>query len=338
MERMKRALTCVALIGSALAACASPQQPASPEPPETAPQAATTSQADTGTAEPATPAPPPADPATTQPETPFRLAYAYDAMLDNPAAQFPEPRPGHDGSYAYAFADIDGDTLPEMLLRENGSGERPVAVLYFNGERIVAAENTLADASGYAGEGETLLFTSGSYPGLEEYRFGETTLTVTTYELRSGRLEQVGGPQETIVGNPLRDVNTVRWRDIEDAGLITALDKAERVDPFAQPLSGTFRQYSPQSAWRGDDFAAVITFPHITYPDLGCVGTLEPTPPNYPGQAGFIEHITQGSCDNGGTWHFVWNANTLADPGAPAISGVRYLAPDAAYVADGNLQ
>ena len=175
------------------------------------------------------------------------------------------------------------------------------------------------------------------YPGLEEYRFGETTATITQYELRGGRVEQVSGPTDTIVGNPLDEFNMLSWLPTTDPSALNTLDTLANTDPLAQPLAGSFRQYSIERDWRGDSFNVEITYPNVFYPELGCRGTLEPTPPGHAGQAGFIEHITEGTCDDGGTWHLLLDAASL-QAGAPAIYKARYVAPDGRYVADGGFR
>lgn len=277
-----------------------------------------------------TPAPTTTVPTTTQPaETeapPATIRETYANALADPARYFPEPRGGHDGTYQYALLDVDGDTAPELLLREGGGGERGVVTLMPDGK---VATNSLADGDG------TLLFSSGSYPGVEEYRYGETTLTVTQYELQGGRIERVSGPTETIAGNPLSDVNVIEWLPTTDPSALDALDLLEQSSLLAQPMAGSFRQYSPQSGWRGDNFNVEIAYPTVRYPELGCEATLEPTAPDHAGQAGFVEHITQGSCDDGGTWHFLLDMTSLR-AGAPAVQHARYVAPDGRYVADGT--
>lgn len=60
----------------------------------------------------------------------------------------------------------------------------------------------------------------------------------------------------------------------------------------------------------------------VTYPDLGCTGFLEQT------QDGFRETITEGTCDNGGTWHFAINDSREC---------ATYNAPTGRYHAEGPL-
>lgn len=274
----------------------------------------------TATQDAAPPAQPPA------PQQSLRDTYA-DAIA-NPARFFPESQPGHDGTFQYALLDVDGDAVPELLVREGGTGERRIAIALATGEQ---AASTLADGDG------TLLFSNGMYPGLEEYRFGETTATITQYELRGGRVEQVSGPTDTIVGNPLDEFNVIHWLPTTDPSALNTLDTLANTDPLAQPLAGNFRQYSIERDWRGDSFNVEITYPNVTYPELGCRGTLEPTPPGHASQAGFIEHITEGTCDDGGTWHLLLSAASL-QAGTPAIYKARYVAPDGRYVADGGFR
>ena len=264
--------------------------------------------------------------APTSPQRSLRDTYA-DAIA-NPARFFPEPQPGHDGTFQYALLDVDGDAVPELLVREGGTGERRIAIALATGEQ---ATSTLADGDG------TLLFSNGMYPGLEEYRFGETTATITQYELRGGRVEQVSGPTDTIVGNPLDEFNMLSWLPTTDPSALNTLDTLANTDPLAQPLAGSFRQYAIERDWRGDSFNVEIAYPNVTYPELGCRGTLEPTPPGHAGQAGFIEHITEGTCDDGGTWHLLLSAPSL-QAGTPAIYKARYVAPDGRYVADGGFK
>ena len=292
--------------------------------------AAATTQA--GSAE--TQAAPAGDTAAAQPTThitraahPATPREAFAAAIADPARYFPQPVAGHDGTFQYALLDIDGDTQPELFIREGGEGERPVVTLLPTGEQ---AANTLADGDG------TLLFSSGSYPGVEEYRFGETTLTVTQYELRGGRIEQVTEPQDTIAGSPLSDVNVLQWLPTTDPSGVDALAPLDATSLVALPMTGSFRQYSLESGWRGDNFNVEITYPTVRYPELGCEGTIEPTPPDYAGQAGYIEHITTGTCDDGGTWHFLLDMNSV-QAGTPAVTKARYVAPDGRYVADGTV-
>ena len=293
--------------------------------------AAVLALASCGTTESANPTTPDATatrgaPAPTSPQRSLRDTYA-DAIA-NPARFFPDPQSEHDGTFQYALLDVDGDVVPELLVREGGTGGRRVAIALATGEQ---ATSTLADGEG------NLLFSNGMYPGLEEYRFGETTATITQYELRGGRVEQVSGPTDTVVGNPLDEFNVISWLPTTEPSALNTLDTLANTDPLAQPLAGNFRQYSIERDWRGDSFNVEITYPNVFYPELGCRGTLEPTPPGYAGQAGFIEHITEGTCDDGGTWHLLLSAPSL-QAGTPAIYKARYVAPDGRYVADGGFR
>jgi len=75
------------------------------------------------------------------------------------------------------------------------------------------------------------------------------------------------------------------------------------------PASGT---YSGQAQQRGEPVARNIDFPvtmtfssagsSISYPTLGCDGTLHPAGFAGPDRV-YTETITSGHCDNGGTWY-----------------------------------
>lgn len=68
----------------------------------------------------------------------------------------------------------------------------------------------------------------------------------------------------------------------------------------------------------------------VTYPDLGCAGLLEPVHASAGAeiQDGFRENITEGTCDNGGTWHFSINDSR---------ERATYNAPTGRYHAEGPL-
>lgn len=254
-------------------------------------------------------------PATEAPAPSTRDLYA-DAIAD--PARFFADFDGLDGTFTYDVLDINGDLEPELLLRAGADGPSPVRVLQAQDGTLSWTKDYLIDSD----EPYSTVFTNGTQPGLDQYEADGPKMHVTHFELRGQRLEKVRGPEETVVGNPLSDVTRITWRPTTD---LTALDKV-KASELAGPLEGTMGQVSKVGHLQGEQFR--VRFEPtadgiaVAYPDLGCAGHLAKT------EDGFRETITEGTCDNGGTWHLL-----IDDTHAHAF----YNSPDARYTADGRL-
>ena len=281
------------------------------------PDTPTTADADdASTAE----APPPADDAAAAdtaapvaehdnlPAPPPSSRDAYAAALADPAQYFAD-QDGLDGTFAYDLIDVDGDTELELLLRAGAQGPAPVRVLQLFDGTLTATTDYLVDS---ADDTYPTVFTAGVQPGLTQYESDGTTLTATQFELHGNRLVKAFGPEETVVGNPLDDATLIHWTPTTDTAQLAELDQP---DPLNVPREGTMKQISDIPELNGESYRVQFgtrdrggRIP-VTYPDLGCTGFLEPVHASADEeiQDGFRETITQGSCDNGGTWHFAIN-------------------------------
>ncbi|MDC7107848.1 hypothetical protein [Corynebacterium afermentans] len=225
------------------------------------------------------------------PAPPASSRDAYAAALADPAQYFADID-GLDGTFTYDLVDVDvdGDTYPTV-------------------------------------------FTAGMQPGLAQYESDGTTLTATQFELHGNRLVKAHGPEETVVGNPLSGVTLIHWTPTTDAAQLAELDQP---DPLNVPREGTMKQVSDIPELNGQSYRVQFGARHgegrvpVTYPDLGCTGFLEPVHASAGEevQDGFRETITEGTCDNGGAWHFAINDSR---------ERATYNAPTGRYHAEGPL-
>ena len=177
------------------------------------------------------------------------------------------------------------------------------------------------------------VFTAGMQPGLTQYESDGTTLTATQFELHGNRLVKAFGPEETVVGNPLSGVTLIHWTPSTDSTQLTELDQP---DPLTVPREGSMKQVSDIPELNGQSYRVQFGARHgegrvpVTYPDLGCTGFLEPVNASAGEeiQDGFRETITEGTCDNGGAWHFAINDSR---------ERATYNAPTGRYHAEGPL-
>ena len=298
-----------------LAACGTETEPATA--PETPATEATTVAANETSAD-----------ATTAPATPAASTRdLYAAAIADPARFFADLE-DLDGTFTYDVLDINGDLEPELLLRAGVSAApdagaangnpSPVRVLRAQNGEVTWTKDYLVDSD----EPYPTVFTNGTQPGLDQYETDGPKMHVTHFELRGQRLEKVWGPEETVVGNPLSDVTRITWHPTTDAA---ALDKIGSAT-LRGPLEGTMGQVSKVEHLQGEQFR--VRFEPtadgiaVTYLDLGCAGHLAKT------EDGFRETITEGTCDNGGTWRLL-----IDDNHAHAF----YNSPDGRYTADGRL-
>lgn len=253
---------------------------------------------------------------------------AYAAALADPAQYFAD-QDGLDGTFTYDLIDVDGDAELELLLRAGKEGPAPVRVLQLVDGTLTATTDYLVDAAGTY----PTVFTAGVQPGLTQYETDGTTLTATQFELHGNRLVKTFGPEETIVGNPLDDVTLIHWTPTTDTAQLAELDQP---DPLNVPREGTMKQVSDIPELNDQSYRVQFgtrdrggRIP-VTYPDLGCAGLLEPTHASAGEeiQDGFRENITEGTCDNGGTWHFSINDSR---------ERATYNAPTGRYHAEGPL-
>lgn len=288
-------------------------------------------------------APPPADdaaapaadtvaPAAEQenlPAPPASSRDAYAAALADPAQYFADIG-ALDGTFTYDLVDVDGDTELELLLRAGKQGPAPVRVLQLVDGTLTATTDYLVDDA--AGTYPTV-FTAGMQPGLTQYESDGTTLTATQFELHANRLVKVYGPEETVVGKPLSGVTLIHWTPTTDAAQLAELDQP---DPLAVPREGSMKQVSDIPELNGQSYRVQFGARDgegrvpVAYPDLGCTGFLEPVHASAGEevQDGFRETITEGTCDNGGTWHFAINDSR---------ERATYNAPTGRYHAEGPL-
>ncbi|MDK8364517.1 hypothetical protein [Corynebacterium sp. UMB10119B.1] len=254
-------------------------------------------------------------PATEAPAPSTRDLYA-DAIAD--PARFFADLDGLDGTFAYDVFDINGDLEPELLLRAGADGPSPIRVLRAQDGTLSWTKDYLIDSD----DPYPTVFTNGTQPGLDQYEADGPLLNVTHFELRGQRLERVWGPEETVVGNPLSDVTRITWHPSTDPAALDAIKSPE----LTGPLEGTMGQVSEVEHLQGQQFrvwfAPTADGIAVAYPELGCAGHLTRT------DDGFRETITEGTCDNGGTWHLL-----IDDTHAHAF----YNSPDARYTADGRL-
>lgn len=262
------------------------------------------------------------------PAPPASSRDAYAAALADPAQYFAD-QDGLDGTFTYDLVDIDGDTELELLLRAGKEGPAPVRVLQLFDGTLTATTDYLVDAAGTY----PTVFTAGVQPGLTQYETDGTTLTATQFELRGNRLVKAFGPEETVVGNPLDDVTLIHWTPTTDTAQLAEMDQP---DPLNVPREGTMKQVSDIPELNDQSYRVQFgtrdrggRIP-VTYPDLGCAGLLEPVHASAGEeiQDGFRENITEGTCDNGGTWHFSINDSR---------ERATYNAPTGRYHAEGPL-
>ena len=263
------------------------------------------------------------------PAPPASSRDAYAAALADPAQYFADID-GLDGTFAYDLVDVDGDTELELLLRAGTQGPAPVRVLQLVDGTLTATTDYLVDS---ADDTYPTVFTAGVQPGLTQYESDGTTLTATQFELHGNRLVKVYGPEETVVGNPLSGVTLIHWTPTTDAAQLTELDQP---DPLTVPREGSMKQVSDIPELNGQSYRVQFGARHgegrvpVTYPDLGCTGFLEPVNASAGEeiQDGFRETITEGTCDNGGTWHLAINDSR---------ERATYNAPTGRYHAEGPL-
>ena len=293
---------------------------------------------------PAEPAAPPADAPAADPVAPVADEYnlpapppssavpnkrdAYAAALADPAQYFAD-QDGLDGTFTYDLIDVDGDAELELLLRAGKEGPAPVRVLQLFDGTLTATTDYLVDAAGTY----PTVFTAGVQPGLTQYETDGTTLTATQFELHGNRLVKAFDPEETVVGNPLDGVTLIHWTPTTDTAQLAEMDQP---DPFNVPREGTMKQFSDIPELNDQSYRVQFgtrdrggRIP-VTYPDHGCAGLLEPVHASAGEeiQDGFRENITEGTCDNGGTWHFSINDSR---------ERATYNAPTGRYHAEGPL-
>ena len=253
---------------------------------------------------------------------------AYAAALADPAQYFAD-QDGLDGTFTYDLIDVDGDAELELLLRAGKEGPAPARVLQLFDGTLTATIDYLVDAAGTY----PTVFTAGVQPGLTQYETDGTTLTATQFELHGNRLVKTFGPEETVVGNPLDDATLIHWTPTTDTAQLAELDQP---DPMNVPREGTMKQVSDIPELNDQSYRVQFgtrdrggRIP-VTYPDLGCAGLLEPVHASAGEeiQDGFRENITEGTCDNGGTWHFSINDSR---------ERATYNAPTGRYHAEGPL-
>ena len=263
------------------------------------------------------------------PAPPASSRDAYAAALADPAQYFADID-GLDGTFTYDLVDVDGDTELELLLRAGTQGPAPVRVLQLVDGTLTATTDYLVDS---ADDTYPTVFTAGVQPGLTQYESDGTTLTATQFELHGNRLVKAFGPEETVVGNPLSGVTLIHWTPTTDAAQLTELDQP---DPLTVPREGSMKQVSDIPELNGQSYRVQFGARHgegrvpVTYPDLGCTGFLEPVNASAGEeiQDGFRETITEGTCDNGGTWHLAINDSR---------ERATYNAPTGRYHAEGPL-
>lgn len=263
------------------------------------------------------------------PAPPASSRDAYTAALADPAQYFADID-GLDGTFAYDLVDVDGDTELELLLRAGTQGPAPVRVLQLVDGTLTATTDYLVDS---ADDTYPTVFTAGMQPGLTQYESDGARLTATQFELHGNRLVKVYGPEETVVGNPLSGVTLIHWTPTTDAAQLAELDQP---DPLNVPREGTMKQVSDIPELNGQSYRVQFgardgeSLIPVTYPDLGCTGFLEPVHASAGEeiQDGFRETITEGTCDNGGTWHFAINDSR---------ERATYNAPTGRYQAEGPL-
>lgn len=286
-------------------------------------------------------APPPADDAAAAdsaapvaehdnlPAPPASSRDVYAAALADPAQYFAD-QDDLDGTFTYDLIDVDGDAELELLLRAGKKGPAPVRVLQlFDGTLTATTDYLVDDAAGTY----PTVFTAGVQPGLTQYESDGMTLTATQFELHGNRLVKVYGPEETVVGNPLSGVTLIHWTPTADIAQLAEMDQP---DPLTIPREGSMKQVSDIPELNGQSYRVQFgardgegLIP-VTYPDLGCAGLLEPVHASAGEeiQDGFHENITEGTCDNGGTWHFSINESR---------ERATYNAPTGRYHAEGPL-
>lgn len=254
-------------------------------------------------------------PATEAPAPSTRDLYA-DAIAD--PARFFADFDGLDGTFTYDVLDINGDLEPELLLRAGADGPSPIRVLRAQDGTLSWTKDYLIDSD----DPYPTVFTNGTQPGLDQHEAESPLLHVTHFELRGQRLEKVWGPEETVVGNPLSEFTRITWHPTTDAAALGTIKPPE----LKGPMEGTMGQVSEVEHLQGQQFrvwfAPTADGIAVTYPELGCAGQLTRT------EDGFRETITEGTCDNGGTWHLL-----IDDNHAHAF----YNSPDGRYTADGRL-
>ena len=263
------------------------------------------------------------------PAPPASSRDAYAAALADPAQYFADID-GLDGTFTYDLVDVDGDTELELLLRAGTQGPAPVRVLQLVDGTLTATTDYLVDD---AADTYPTVFTAGVQPGLTQYESDGTTLTATQFELHGNRLVKAFGPEETVVGNPLSGVTLIHWTPSTDSTQLTELDQP---DPLTVPREGSMKQVSDIPELNGQSYRVQFGARHgegrvpVTYPDLGCTGFLEPVNASAGEemQDGFRETITEGTCDNGGTWHLAINDSR---------ERATYNAPTGRYHAEGPL-
>ena len=263
------------------------------------------------------------------PAPPASSRDAYAAALADPAQYFADID-GLDGTFTYDLVDVDGDTELELLLRAGTQGPAPVRVLQLVDGTLTATTDYLVDD---AADTYPTVFTAGVQPGLTQYESDGTTLTATQFELHGNRLVKAFGPEETVVGNPLSGVTLIHWTPSTDSTQLTELDQP---DPLTVPREGSMKQVSDIPELNGQSYRVQFGARHgegrvpVTYPDLGCTGFLEPVNASAGEeiQDGFRETITEGTCDNGGAWHFAINDSR---------ERATYNAPTGRYHAEGPL-
>lgn len=286
-------------------------------------------------------APPPADDAAAAdtaapvaehdnlPAPPASSRDVYAAALADPAQYFAD-QDDLDGTFTYDLIDVDGDAELELLLRAGKKGPAPVRVLQLFDGTLTATTDYLVDS---ADDTYPTVFTAGVQPGLTQYETDGTTLTATQFELHGNRLVKAFGPEETVVSNPLSGVTLIHWTPTADIAQLAEMDQP---DPLTIPREGSMKQVSDIPELNGQSYRVQFgardgegLIP-VTYPDLGCAGLLEPVHASAGEeiQDGFHENITEGTCDNGGTWHFSINESR---------ERATYNAPTGRYHAEGPL-